>query len=79
MPLLMKQRNGILWTAVERTQLARQLYTLTAFSPYLFVLLVPGSFLLFPMVAWWLDRRRMKRRDGEAGAAHPSVPGVKPL
>ena len=32
-------------------------------SPYLVLLLLPGSALILPAYAWWLDRRRIKRRD----------------
>ncbi len=32
-------------------------------SPYLIALLLPGSVLLLPIYAWWLDRRRLKRGD----------------
>src|SRR5262249_42482190 len=63
MPLLMKQRNGLSWTAEDRTQLSHHLRQLTDLSPYLVVFLAPGSFVLVPLVAWWLDRRRLKRRD----------------
>ena len=69
MPLLIKQRNGFRWTADERGQLADHLRTLALLSPYLAVLLVPGSFVLFPVVAWWLDRRHLKRRVGESSTS----------
>lgn len=61
LPLLMKQRNGSRWTPEDRIQLRNQLRTLTALSPYMLALLAPGSFLLLPALAWWLDRRRRKR------------------
>jgi hypothetical protein len=66
MPLLMKQRNGVRWTAEERAQLSQHLRSLTYLSPYLLVFLVPGSFVLFSVIAWWLDRRRQKRRNEQA-------------
>jgi len=75
MPLLMKQRNGLHWTAEDRAQLSHHLRHLTALSPYLVVFLAPGSFVLFPVVAWWLDRRRLRRRDKQtqlSDAAEPS-------
>ena len=58
LPLLMKQRNGGKWTMAERELLLRSLARL---SPYLFFLLMPGGFLMLPVVAWWMDRRRRKR------------------
>jgi hypothetical protein len=27
-------------------------------SPYLAVMVMPGSFIVLPALAWWLDRRR---------------------
>ena len=59
-PLLMKQRNGGKWTGEERELLLRSLANL---SPYLIPLLMPGGFLLLPLVAWWVDRRRKKRGE----------------
>lgn len=61
MPLLMKNRNGGSWTADEKAELLRQLRTLSRLSPYLLFLLLPGSALLLPLYAWWLDRRRKAR------------------
>jgi hypothetical protein len=61
MPLLMKRRNGGRWTAEERAELTYQLQALAHLSPYLVVLAMPGSFVVLPMLAWWLDRRRLQR------------------
>ena len=61
MPLLMKHRNGGTWTAEERAELLVQLRVLSRVSPYLLFLLLPGSALLLPGYAWWLDRRRKPR------------------
>ncbi len=61
MPLLMKRRNGGSWTAAERAELMLQLQALAHLSPYLVVLAMPGSFLALPILAWWLDRRRVQR------------------
>ncbi len=61
MPLLMKHRNGSTWTNDEKTELLCQLRILSRLSPYLFFLLLPGSALLLPIYAWWLDRRRKGR------------------
>lgn len=61
MPLLMKRRNGGRWTVDERHQLIEQLHALAHLSPYLVVLVLPGSFLALPVLAWWLDRRRYRR------------------
>ncbi len=73
LPLLMKQRNGSRWTPAERAQLRSHLRNLTSLSPYLLVLLAPGSFALFPLLAWWLDRRRQRRNNPEQ-TVHVAVP-----
>lgn len=61
MPLLMKHRNGDRWSRDERRQLRQQLQALADLSPYLFVMVLPGSVLILPALAWWLDRRRQRR------------------
>lgn len=59
--LLMKQRNGYRWTSDERRQMREQLRGLVKISPYVVLFLMPGGLLLLPILAWWLDRRRLKR------------------
>lgn len=61
MPLLMKRRNGGRWTRGEKQLLQGQLQAMAHLSPYLVVLALPGSFALLPVLAWWLDRRRLQR------------------
>lgn len=61
MPLLMKQRNGRRWSAAERGELIEDLRALSHLSPYLVTLALPGSALMLPLLAWWLDRRRRRR------------------
>ena len=63
MPLLMKARNGGQWTATEKEELLGHLRRMAHLSPYLLFLLLPGSMLLLPIYAWWLDRRRLQRQD----------------
>jgi len=70
MPLLMKRRNNLRWTPVDRAELREHLIRLSVISPYLMCFIVPGGFALLPALAWWLDRRRQrlgvmqfKRRD----------------
>ena len=62
MPLLMKQRNKGRWTTEDRAELRVHLRRLSNLSPYLVVLAMPGSFVLLPALAWWLDRRRTRNR-----------------
>lgn len=61
MPLIMKQRNGYKWTAEDRKQIRTKLRRLSKLSPYLVPLLLPGGFLMLPVLSWWMDRRRQKR------------------
>ena len=63
MPLLMKVRIGGHWTPEEKAELIRHLRRMVRLSPFLIVLLLPGSFFLLPFYAWWLDRRRLRRDD----------------
>lgn len=62
MPLLMKQRNKGRWTTEDRMELRVHLRRLSNLSPYLVVLALPGSFIMLPALAWWLDRRRTRSR-----------------
>ena len=66
MPLLMKPRNKQRWTAEDREELRVHLRRLSNISPYLIVLALPGSFLMLPALAWWLDRRRNRQQPGPA-------------
>jgi len=63
MPLLMKARNGEGWTLAEKEELLGHLRRMAHLSPYLIGLLLPGSVLLLPIYAWWLDRRRLRRGE----------------
>lgn len=63
MPLLMKHRNGGRWTAEEKAELLMQLRILSRLSPSLLLLLLPGSVVLLPVYAWWLDRRQKPRQS----------------
>jgi hypothetical protein len=61
LPLLMQQRNGVRWAGEERHDLHWRLKRLAHISPYLMILLVPGSVVLLPLIARWLDRRAGRR------------------
>jgi hypothetical protein len=63
MPLLMKARNGGHWTPEEKEEIIGHLRRMAHLSPYLLVLMLPGSVFLLPAYAWWLDRRRLNRQD----------------
>lgn len=68
MPLLMKQRNGYRWSDADRKKIRMQLRRLASLSPYLVLFVSPGGFLALPVLAWWLDRRRIKRDAKEREA-----------
>ncbi len=74
MPLLMKHRNGQRWTKEERAELRAHLRHLSDLSPYLVLVVLPGAPLTIPLLAWWLDRRRLRRQNGP----HDPVP-AKPV
>lgn len=61
-PLLMKQRNGGTWTAEDKEHLQRMVRSASAVSPYLFIWAIPGSMVLLPFLAWYLDSRRKWRK-----------------
>ena len=63
MPLLMKVRNGGQWTSAEKAEVLVHMRRMAHLSPYLVALVLPGSVLLLPAYAWWLDRRRLRRGD----------------
>ena len=69
MPLLMKPRNKQRWTVEDKAELQIHLRRLSNISSYLIVLALPGSFILLPALAWWLDRRRNRTQGGTPSAA----------
>lgn len=60
-PLLMKQRRGGKWTPEEKARLKDMVRSASSVSPYLFIWALPGSVLLLPLLAWFLDRQRKQR------------------
>jgi len=54
--LLMTHRGGVHWKTEERRRLVQEVRKVVALAPYLVALVVPGSFILVPVVAWWRDR-----------------------
>jgi len=60
-PLLMKQRRGGKWTPGDKQQLKGMVRSASSVSPYLFIWALPGSILLLPLLAWYLDKRRKQR------------------
>jgi hypothetical protein len=64
MPILMKPRNGQNWLPEDRAELRDHLGRLSRISPYLVLVVMPGGFFILPVFALWLDRRRLRVRDG---------------
>ncbi|MGQ2978815.1 MAG: hypothetical protein ACT6Q9_03860 [Polaromonas sp.] len=60
-PLLMKQRKGGTWTPEDKVQLKAMVRSASSVSPYVFIWAIPGSMLLLPFLAWFLDRQRKRR------------------
>ena len=60
-PLLMKQRRGGKWTPEEKARLKDMVRSASSVSPYLFIWALPGSMMLLPFLAWFLDRQRKHR------------------
>ncbi len=63
-PLLTRTRNRTYWSPEQRAAIRARLRRLRNMSPYLVVLALPGSFLLLPVLVWWLARRRSYVRAG---------------
>lgn len=64
---LMQQRRQGQWTADEREHLRGVMRSASSVSPYLFIWVVPGSMLLLPFLAWFLDRQRKRRERAPDG------------
>ena len=59
--LLMRPRNGVRWSVEERSALRVQLRGLSHLGLYATFLAIPGTLLVLPLFAWWLDRRTRQR------------------
>jgi hypothetical protein len=58
MPLLMKPRNDQRWSAEDKAELREHMRRISHISPYIAIMILPGSIVMLPVLAWWLDRRR---------------------
>ena len=72
MPILMRRRNKQQWTPEELAEIRDHLRRISKLSPYLVIIVMPGGFAVLPVLAWWLDRRRTRNRDGD-GTAPKSI------
>ena len=75
MPILMRRRNKQQWTPEELAEIRAHLRRISRLSPYLVIIVMPGGFAVLPVLAWWLDRRRNRARNGgdRDGAAPKSI------
>ena len=63
---LARQRRQGHWTAAEREHLRQVMRTASSVSPYLVIWVVPGSLLLLPFLAWFIDHRRKRRNPPDS-------------
>ena len=75
MPILMRRRNKQQWSPEELDEIRAHLIRISKLSPYLVIIVMPGGFAVLPVLAWWLDRRRNRERNGgdRDGAAPKSI------
>ena len=65
---LLQMCGALRWSTPDRASLKAGLLKLWKISPYLVVIALPGSLLMLPVLAWWLNRRRSAKRAGPAAA-----------
>jgi hypothetical protein len=85
MQLLMKQRNGVAWSEDDKAAIRNHLKHFARSLPYLVLFTLPGGTMLFPGLAWFLDRRKNRPRvavqlqEGDpSGSMPPRSPGAPP-
>jgi hypothetical protein len=85
MQLLMKQRNGEAWSDDDKTAILHHLKHFARSLPYLVLFTLPGGTVLFPGLAWFLDRRKnrspvsVQLQEGKPQrSGPPRVPGDPP-
>ena len=69
---LVRQRRLGRWNPEDRAHLRQVMRSASSVSPYLIIWVVPGSMLLLPFMAWFIDMRRKGRQTpGFADHDHP--------
>lgn len=58
---LVQQRRQGQWDTAERAHLRGVMRSASSVSPYLLIWVVPGSMLLLPLMAWFIDGQRKRR------------------
>lgn len=69
---LLRQRRQGQWSMDERARLRDAMRSASAVSPYLIIWVIPGSLLLLPFLAWFIDQRRQQRASTPAEEATPA-------
>lgn len=64
-PLLMKERRGGQWTEDDKLRLKGMVRSASSVSPYLAIWAIPGSMVLLPFLAWYLDRQRKRKASAD--------------
>ncbi len=73
-PLLVLAGSRQPLSDLERDALRAHLRRASVLSPYLAVSLLPGAFVLLPLVVWWRDRRRLRSpRAASCRAGKPAA------
>lgn len=62
---LVRQRRQGQWSAHERAHLRQVMRSASSVSPYLIIWVIPGSMLLLPFMAWFIDSRRKGRNPSD--------------
>jgi hypothetical protein len=62
---LVRQRRQGQWSAQEREHLRQVMRSASSVSPYLIIWVIPGSMLLLPFMAWFIDSRRKGRSPSD--------------
>lgn len=72
--LLLKPGTGHAWSPAERRDLRLRWRSMGRLGLYLTSMLIPGTTLTLPLLAWWLDRRdeRHSRKSAPISDANPS-------
>lgn len=56
----MKQRKDGTWTPEDKVRLKAMVRSAPSVNPYRIIRATPGSMVLLPFLAWFLDRQRKK-------------------
>jgi hypothetical protein len=83
MQLLMKPRNGMPWSVEDRAAILGHLRHLARSLPVLLIFTLPGGSLLLPILAWFLDRRKIRNQPAaspvqKSASEAPTTPSVLP-